>query len=383
MKKIWISPPHLTGNEVIYIQEALNSNWIAPMGPENDLFENEIVTYTGARHAVSLSSATAALHLALLALNIGVDDIVLCSTFTFAASANPITYLKAIPVFIDSEPNGWNLCPDALETAIKYFIKIGKKPKAIIGVHIYGMPMELDVLMALSEQYEIPLIEDAAEALGSTYKGQKLGSFGKMSIISFNGNKIITTSGGGMLLSFDEKMIQKARFLASQAKNNMPYYSHSAVGYNYGMSNILAGVGRAQLEAIDSRVIQRRANFEFYQRSLAHLPGISFQKETEKGYSNRWLTCIQIDPTLTQGITPQNIMTMLAANQIETRLTWKPLHQQPVFKGSFYFGSDVAEKLFQNGLCLPSGSDLSENDLQRVCAEIIFVFKQKDLPVSQ
>ncbi len=262
----------------------MTHNWIAPLGPNVDAFEEELANYVGVNHSVALSSGTAALHLALIMAGVGQGDIVICPTFTFAASANPIVYLKATPVFIDSENLTWNLCPDVLEEAIKYYIKKGKKPKAIIGVHIYGMPMQLNEILFLCEKYEIPFIEDAAEALGSSYQGKKLGSFGKMSIISFNGNKIITTSGGGALLSNDPVIIKKAKFLASQAKDEAPHYQHSEIGYNYRLSNICAGIGRAQLEVIDERVESRRANFDFYKKELGKLPGISFQNEPSGFY---------------------------------------------------------------------------------------------------
>lgn len=363
MKKIWLSPPHMSGQEMKYIQEALDSNWVAPLGPNVDAFELELAKYVDVDHSVALSSGTAALHLALILLNIQQGDIVICPTFTFAASANPIVYLKATPVFIDSENLTWNLCPDVLEETIRYYIKKGKKPKAIIGVHIYGMPMQLNEILFLCKKYEIPFIEDAAEALGSSYQGKKLGSFGQMSIISFNGNKIITTSGGGALLSNDPVIIKKAKFLASQAKDDAPYYQHSEIGYNYRLSNICAGIGRAQLEVIDERVESRRANFNFYKKELGKLPGFSFQNEPPGFISNRWLTCILIHPELSNGITPDKIRLYLEAKNIESRPLWKPLHLQPAFKEAPYFGGNVAEKLFGRGICLPSGSSLSEKDL--------------------
>lgn len=383
MKKIWLSPPHMSGNEMKYIQEAFDSNWVAPLGPNVDDFEQEIANYVGVNHSVALSSGTAALHLALILLGIQPGDIVICPTFTFAASANPIVYLKATPVFIDSESLTWNICPDILEEAIKYHIKKGKKPKAIIGVHIYGMPMQLNEILFLCQKYEIPLIEDAAEALGSSYHGKKLGSFGKMSIFSFNGNKIITTSGGGALLSGDPLIIKKAKFLASQAKDEAPHYQHSEIGYNYRLSNICAGIGRAQLEVIDNRVKSRRDNFDFYRKELGSLPGISLQNEPPVFFSNRWLTCILIDPKLSEGINPDKIRLFLEAKNIESRPLWKPLHLQPVFKDAPYFGGNVAEKLFERGLCLPSGSSLCEEDLLFICKNIreTILKSQKTLPI--
>ncbi|GLU55080.1 DegT/DnrJ/EryC1/StrS family aminotransferase [Dyadobacter frigoris] len=374
MKKIWLSPPHMSGKELKYIQEAFDSNWIAPLGPNVDAFEQELANYVGLNNAVALSSGTSALHLALIMAGVGPGDIVICPTFTFAASANPIVYLKATPVFIDSENLTWNLCPDILEKTIKHYIKKGKKPKAIIGVHIYGMPMQLNETLLLCEKYEIPFIEDAAEALGSSYNGKKLGSFGKISIISFNGNKIITTSGGGALLSNDPIIIKKAKFLASQAKDDAPYYQHSEIGYNYRLSNICAGIGKAQLEVIDNRVKSRRANFDFYRKELGSLSGISFQNEPPDFFSNRWLTCILIDPKLSEGVNPDKIRLHLEAKNIESRHLWKPLHLQPVFKDVPYFGGNVAEGLFERGLCLPSGSSLSEEDLLFICENIKSLF---------
>ncbi|MCF0057787.1 DegT/DnrJ/EryC1/StrS aminotransferase family protein [Dyadobacter sp. CY356] len=370
MKKIWLSPPHMSGKELKYIQEAFDSNWIAPLGPNVDAFEEALAHYVGMNHSVALSSGTAALHLALIMADVGPGDIVICPTFTFAASANPIVYLKATPVFIDSENLTWNLCPDVLEEAIKHYIKKGKKPKAIIGVHIYGMPMQLTKILSLCEKYEITFIEDAAEALGSSYHGKKLGSFGQMSIISFNGNKIITTSGGGALFSNDPAIIKKAKFLASQAKDDAPHYQHSEIGYNYRLSNISAGIGRAQLEVIEERVKSRRLNFDFYKKELEKLPGISFQNEPSGFISNRWLTCILIDPKLSSGISPDKIRLHLETKNIESRPLWKPLHLQPVFKDAPYFGGNLAEKLFERGICLPSGSSLSKEDLLFICENI-------------
>jgi dTDP-4-amino-4,6-dideoxygalactose transaminase len=298
MKRIWLSPPHQSGKEMEYIQDALVSNYLAPLGPHVDAFEIGLCNYIDIKDIAALSSGTAALHLALILLGVSPGDVVICPTFTFAASVNPILYQKATPVFIDSEELTWNICPDTLEQAILYYINKGKKPKAIIGVHIYGMPVQLNEVLTLCKKYEIPFIEDAAEALGSSYQGKKLGSFGQMGILSFNGNKIITTSGGGALLSNDECIIKKAKFLASQAKDEAPYYQHSEIGYNYRLSNISAAIGVAQLEVIEERVKSRRANFDFYKKALSKLPGISFQNEPPGCYSNRWLTCILIDMEL-------------------------------------------------------------------------------------
>jgi dTDP-4-amino-4,6-dideoxygalactose transaminase len=374
MKKIWLSPPHQSGKELKYIQDALNSNYLAPLGPYVDAFERNLSSYVGVNHAAALSSGTAALHLALILLGIGPGDVVICPTFTFAASANPILYQKATPVFIDSEELTWNICPDVLEQAIKYYINKGKKPKAIIGVHIYGMPLQLNEVLSLCTKYEIPFIEDAAEALGSSYEGKKLGSFGQIGILSFNGNKIITTSGGGALLSNDESLIKKARFLASQAKDEALHYQHSEIGYNYRLSNISAAIGVAQLEVIEERVKSRRANFDFYKKTLSKLPGISFQHEPLDSYSNRWLSCILIDPKLSGEITWEHIHRNLAKQNIESRPLWKPLHLQPVFKDALYFGGNVADGLFEQGICLPSGSGLDEEDLSHVCKSIMFLY---------
>lgn len=366
MNKIWLSSPHLSGHEQKYVQEAFAANWIAPLGPNVDGFEQDLCDYTGTKHAAALSSGTAALHLALVMLGVGPNDVVLCQSFTFAASANPIAYQGAVPVFVDSEPDTWNMCPNALETAIKAEKAKGKKVKAVIAVHLYGMPAKMREIQELCRLHDIPLIEDAAEALGATYHGQKMGSFGLLNVLSFNGNKIITTSGGGALLSDNESLIQKARFLATQARDNAPHYQHSEIGYNYRLSNICAGIGRGQMEVIDERVAQRRANFAFYTRELATIEGISFQPEAEGSYSNRWLSCFVIDPLQTGGVTREDIRLALAAENIEARPLWKPMHLQPVFAGAPYYGGKVAEKLFQDGLCLPSGSNLTEEDLGRV-----------------
>ncbi|MDQ6478767.1 aminotransferase class I/II-fold pyridoxal phosphate-dependent enzyme [Dyadobacter sp. LHD-138] len=366
MEKIWLSPPHPGGNELKYIQQALGSNYIAPLGPHVDAFEQKLANYMGISHATALSSGTAGLHLALKILDIGPGDIVICPTFTFAASANPIVYLGATPAFVDSEETTWNICPNALEGTINHFIKKGKRPKAVIGVHIYGMPMQLGAILTICQKYEIPLIEDAAEALGSVYKHKKVGAFGVMSIVSFNGNKIITTSGGGALVSGNEFYTQRAKFLASQAKDEAPHYQHSEIGYNYRLSNICAAIGLAQLEVIGERVQQRRDNFAFYKRELGLIPGISFQNEPADCFSNRWLTCILIDPTANNGLNRESIRLLLEKENIESRPLWKPLHRQPVFKNAPYFGGNVADRLFETGICLPSGSGLKKEDLLRV-----------------
>jgi dTDP-4-amino-4,6-dideoxygalactose transaminase len=299
-------------------------------------------------------------------LGVGGDDVVICQSFTFSASANPIVYQGATPVFVDSEPDTWNICPDALETAIKSEKFKGKKVKAVIAVHLYGMPAKMQEIAEVCQRYDVPLIEDAAEALGSTYLDKKLGSFGLLNVLSFNGNKIITTSGGGALLSNDGNFIKKSRFLATQARDDAPHYQHSEIGYNYRLSNICAGIGRGQMEVIDERVTQRRSNFDFYQRELSAIEGITFQPEAEGSFSNRWLSCLVIDSEKMGGVTREDVRLKLAVQNIEARPLWKPMHLQPVFAGTPYYGGNVAETLFQAGLCLPSGSNLTEEDLGRV-----------------
>lgn len=366
---IWLSSPHMSGRERHYVQEAFDTNWVAPLGPNVDGFEQELGLTTGAGHVAALSSGTAALHLALVLLGVGPGDEVLCQSFTFAASANPILYQRATPVFVDSEPDSWNMCPDALEAALRDRLARGRRPKAVVAVDLYGMPAQWDRLTAICETYEVPLIEDAAEALGSTYGGRACGSFGQMSVLSFNGNKIITTSGGGALLSDNEGWIRKARFLATQARDPAPHYQHSETGYNYRMSNICAGIGRGQLEVLQERVTQRRANFDFYQRELGTLPGFSFLTEPEGYFSNRWLSCVTIDPAQA-GFSREDVRLTLAAQGIESRPLWKPMHQQPVFAQAPYTGSGVSDRLFDTGLCLPSGSNLNEDQRWQVVEHI-------------
>jgi dTDP-4-amino-4,6-dideoxygalactose transaminase len=376
-KKIWLSPPHMGGAEMTYIQQAFDSNWIAPIGPNVDAFEDALCTYTGSKYAVALSSGTAALHLALIIIGIQKGDIVLCQSLTFIASANPIAYLNAVPAFIDSELATWNICPEALETAIKFYLKIGKKPKAVIIVHLYGMPARLTEILFICRRYGIPMIEDAAEALGSTYKGKSLGTFGDIGILSFNGNKIITTSGGGAILSGNLEYIEKARFLSAHSKDPAPYYEHSQVGYNYRMSNICAGIGRGQMEVLTKRIDQRRTNFQVYKRFLKNVPGIFFQEEHPGAFSNRWLTAITIDQKVLKGVTNNKIQVELEYANIESRLLWKPMHLQPAFRHSDYFGQQNASNLFQLGLCLPSGSNLTKKEISNVAVEVLEVFKNK------
>ncbi|EMI9090653.1 pyridoxal phosphate-dependent aminotransferase [Bacillus cereus] len=368
-EKIYLSSPHMSGNEQKYIKDAFDSNWIAPLGPNVDEFERELASFVGAKGGAAVSSGTAAIHLALRLLNVQEGDTVFCSSFTFVASANPIVYLGAEPVFIDSEPETWNMSPQALARALHDADKAGKLPKAVILVHLYGQSAKLDEILSLCNHYDVPVIEDAAESLGSTYKGKASGTFGKFGIYSFNGNKIITTSGGGMLVSDDVEALEKVRFLATQARDPAPHYQHSQVGYNYRMSNILAGVGRGQLEVLEDRVRARRRIFNRYYEELSYIPGFCFMPELENTSSNRWLTTMLIDEK-ESGITIEKLLTGLAEENIEARPTWKPLHMQPLFKEVIFYShqkdNDVSRQLFQNGICLPSGSNMMAEDQQRV-----------------
>ena len=363
------------GTEQEFVKQAFDSNWVAPLGPNVDGFEGDLQQYTGSAHAAALSSGTAAIHLALIMLRVKPGDYVICQSLTFSATANPIAYLGAIPVFVDSEPDTWNICPEALEEALKKLTANGQKPKAILPVHLYGMPAKMDQIMAIAHKYDIPIVEDAAEALGSEINGRRCGSFGKLGILSFNGNKIITTSGGGALLSNDEALIQKARFLATQARDPATHYQHSHIGYNYRMSNVLAGIGRGQMQVLSERVRQRRANYDFYTKLLGEVPGISFLPEPEGYLSNRWLTTILVDPNKSGGITREHIRLALEAQKIESRPLWKPMHLQPVFQHHPYYGGKVAENLFDNGLCLPSGSNMTDEDRQRVAEVLLKMFE--------
>jgi len=374
-QKIWLSSPHMSGNEIKYIEEAFAENWVAPLGPNVDGFESDLVKYLDIKSVAALSSGTAALHLALIILEIKKDDEVLVSSFTFSATVNPVLYQCATPVFIDSEDDTWNMSPELLEKAIKDRISRGKKPKAIILVHLYGMPAKIKEIIQISEKYEIPLIEDAAEALGSTYKGKKLGTFGTFGILSFNGNKIITTSGGGALISDNENYIKQARFLATQARDEAPHYQHSQVGYNYRMSNIVAGIGRAQLEVIKQRVESRRNNNIFYKEIFREIEGVKLLEEPSEYYfSNFWLTTILIDKQKTGGISRETLRLAFEKENIESRPLWKPMHLQPVFKRYPKYLNGVSEKLFKIGLCLPSGSNLRDNDKQRIQSVIFKTF---------
>ena len=372
--KIWLSSPHMGGAEREFVTEAFDSNWVAPLGPNVNGLEEDIASFLNNDvHVAALSSGTAALHLALIMVGVQEGDEVICQSMTFSASANPIRYQRAIPVFIDSEKDTWNMDPDVLKEAIKDSITKGKKPKAIIPVHLYGMPAKMEEISAIAEDYDIAVIEDAAEALGSSISGKKCGTFGKMAILSFNGNKIITTSGGGALVARDKALIEKATFLATQARDPAPHYQHSEIGYNYRMSNICAGIGRGQMEVLAERVEQRRANFSFYKNVFKDIEGISFVEEPEGFYSNRWLTTILVDASKTGGVTREDIRLALEQENIESRPLWKPMHLQPVFQEFPYYGGRVAEDLFENGLCLPSGSNLSKEDLGRVveCVKVV------------
>ncbi|QJB32372.1 aminotransferase class I/II-fold pyridoxal phosphate-dependent enzyme [Chitinophaga oryzae] len=369
-EKIWLSSPHMGGQELEYVKEAFQSNWIAPLGPNVDGFENDLAKYTGSPFAAALSAGTAALHLALILLDVKSGDEVLCQSMTFSASANPIAYQGATPVFVDSEKDTWNIDPVLLEEAIKDRIAKGKKPKAIIPVHLYGMPAKMAEILAVAAKYEIPVVEDAAEALGSLYQGKACGTLGELGILSFNGNKIITTSGGGALIGSNGDQIKKARFLATQARDNAPHYEHTHIGFNYRMSNICAGIGRGQMQVLDDRVEKRRRNFDYYVKELAGVPGISFLQEPEGSVSNRWLSTILVNPKESGGVSRETIRLALEKENIESRPLWKPMHMQPVFSGAPAYVNGVSEKLFEDGLCLPSGSNLTIQQLESIVANI-------------
>ncbi|MGF9768957.1 aminotransferase class I/II-fold pyridoxal phosphate-dependent enzyme [Bacillus albus] len=379
-KKIYLSPPHMSGNELKYINEAFEQNWIAPLGPNVDIFEEQIAKYIGVKSAAAVSAGTAAIHLALQILGVGRGDSVFCSSLTFAASANPIVYQGAEPVFIDSELDTWNMSPAALEAAFKDAETIGKLPKAVIVVHLFGQSAKMDEIMSICNKYNVPVIEDSAESLGTTYKGKQTGSFGEFGIFSFNGNKIITTSGGGMLVSNDEIAIQKARFLSTQARDPAVHYEHSHIGFNYRMSNIIAGVGRAQLEVINDRVKARRDIFSRYKEELGEIPGITFMPEFKDAVPNRWLSACLIDEDVI-GITYLDIIEALTSENIEARPIWKPLHKQPVFEGTKYYThsqtENISEKLFSQGLCLPSGSSMTKEEQKKVIEVIQSVVVSK------
>ena len=376
--KIWLSSPHIGNNELNYVNEAFETNWIAPLGPHVNAFELALQVETKSSHAAALSSGTSALHLALILLGVKAGDIIFCQSMTFSASANPIAYQGAIPVFIDSEKDTWNIDPYLLRKALEEAKQNEKMPKAIIPVHLYGMPAKMDEIISIANEFGVPVIEDAAEALGSNINNNPCGNFGEFGVLSFNGNKIITTSGGGALLSQNAEMIEKARFLSTQARDAAPHYQHSEIGYNYRMSNVLAGIGRGQLEVLKDRVSSRRNNFERYKDffSTYNKTGfnIQFQEEPTGYFSNRWLTCIIVDPKNNKGLTREVIRLAMDEENIETRPLWKPMHQQPIFANSKSYLNGVADKLFENGLCLPSGSNLIENEFERIfnCFDNIF-----------
>lgn len=419
MKRIYLSSPHMGGHELDYVNDAFDKNWIAPLGENVNKFEKDLQEYTGRKQAAVVTSGTAAIHLGLILCGVKPGDEVICQSFTFAASANPIVYQGATPVFVDSESDTWNMDPDLLEEAIISRLQVDdedkfpadplttdapagssanpapvrqtvsggqtKLPKAIVVVHLYGMPAKMDRILQIAAKYDIPVIEDAAESLGSVYKDRKCGSLGNLSVLSFNGNKIITTSGGGALLGDDEKLIQKSRFLATQARDDAPHYQHSEVGYNYRMSNIVAGIGRGQMKVLDERVEARRANHQFYFDNLGKSwlqdsmkekmngvspTGIYFLKEPEDVYSNRWLTAVIVNPDEMGGITREDIRIELEKENIECRPLWKPMHMQPLYESYPFYGNGVSEMLFEYGLCLPSGSNMTDEDRNRVLKAI-------------
>ncbi len=376
--KIWLSSPHMGGNEQRFVNEAFDTNWVAPLGPNVTGFENDLEHYiSNNTHVAALSSGTAAIHLGLVLLGVQAGDEVICQSFTFSASANPILYQGASPVFVDSESETWNICPLALEEAIIDRIAIGKKPKAIIAVHLYGMPFKVEEIKAVAAKYQIPILEDSAEALGSTYKGQKCGTFGDLGVLSFNGNKIITTSGGGALVASSKELKEKAVFFATQSRDHAPHYQHSEIGYNYRLSNICAGIGRGQMEVLDQHIQLRRAMNTFYSEYFREINGITvFEEPNGDYYSNHWLSAITVDPSKTKGKTREDLRLALERENIECRPLWKPMHLQPIFENCPYYGGKVAEQLFENGLCLPSGSNLNESDKVRLRKALDEFFKE-------
>jgi dTDP-4-amino-4,6-dideoxygalactose transaminase len=367
--KIWLSSPHMGGNEQQFVNEAFETNWVAPLGPNVTGFETDLEAFLGSDSQIAaLSSGTAAIHLGLILLDVQAGDEVICQSFTFSASANPILYQGATPVFVDSEEETWNMCPIALEEAIINRIEKGKKPKVIIAVHLYGMPFKVKEIRAVANKYQIPILEDSAEALGSTYHGQKCGTFGDIGILSFNGNKIITTSGGGALVTNSKEIKEKTVFLATQARDNAPHYQHSHIGYNYRLSNISAGIGRGQMQVLEKHIGLRRSMHQFYYDYFETIEGVTVLKESNENiYSNHWLSCIVLDANIL-GKTAEDLRLALEAENVESRPLWKPMHLQPIFEKYPYFGKSVSEKLFANGLCLPSGSNLGNFDRQRITA---------------
>ncbi|MCF8218609.1 MAG: aminotransferase class I/II-fold pyridoxal phosphate-dependent enzyme [Bacteroidales bacterium] len=369
-KQIWLSSPHMSGYEREMVEEAFDTNWIAPVGPHINAFEEELAQYLKQGKVAVLSSGTAAIHLALIMLDVKSGDEVLVSSLTFSGSVNPVVYQGAVPVFVDSEKETWNMDPQLLEEAINDRIKKGKKPKAIVTVHLYGMPAKMDEITAIAKKYEIPLIEDAAESIGSEYKGQKTGSFGEISILSFNGNKIITTSGGGALVSRNEEYVKLAKKLSTQARDEAPHYQHSMIGYNYRMSNVLAGIGRGQMKVLDERVNQRRRINQFYRELLEGYSHIEFLNEPRGHYSNYWLTTILMRDEENSQKPREYLRTELQKHKIECRPLWKPMHLQPVFMDYPAYTNGTSEELFDVGLCLPSGTNMSDEDLQRISSRV-------------
>lgn len=382
--KVWLSSPHMGGNELKYINEAFDTNWIAPLGPNVDGFEQDLEVFLNENVKVAaLSSGTAALHLALIECNVDHGDEVICQSMTFSASANPIAYLGATPIFIDSEKDTWNMCPVALQEAIEDRILKGKKPKAIIVVNLYGMPAKMNEILSIAEEYDIPVIEDAAESLGSKYKGRACGTFGRFGILSFNGNKIITTSGGGALVCHSQEDKDKAVFLSTQARDNAPHYQHSHIGYNYRMSNISAGIGRGQMEVLNERIKGRRKMHDFYSEICKNIEGVKlFTEPSPDFYSNHWLSVVTIDESISLK-TREELRLAFFEDDIESRPIWKPMHLQPVFEDAPYYGEKVAETLFGNSLCLPSGSNLSDEDRDRIEKVMTEVLSEKKYSVSR
>ncbi len=366
--KIWLSSPHMGGAERDFVKQAFDTNWVAPLGPNVNGFEKDLEDYQGENvHVAALSSGTAAIHLALVQAGVTAGDEVICQSFTFCGTTNPVLYLGATPVMVDSEPDTWNMCPQALKNAIEDRIAKGKKPKAILAVHLYGMPYKVDEIHAFAKAYSIPVIEDSAEALGSSFKGRKCGTFGDYGILSFNGNKIITTSGGGAMVCPTKEVKEKTVFLATQARDNAPHYQHSEIGYNYRLSNISAGIGRGQMQVLDKHIDLRRAMHDFYVDIFKDVSGITvFSEPNEEYYSNHWLSAILVDPEKTNGITREDLRLAFEKENIESRPLWKPMHMQPLYKNYPFYGTGVCEKLFKNGLCLPSGSNLTESDRKRI-----------------
>lgn len=361
-KKIWLSSPHMSeeGYERQFVEEAFASNWVAPLGPNVNAFEKELADMVGAGHAAALTSGTAAIHLALKLAGVDEGDIVLCPSLTFSATANPIIYQNALPVFIDSDERSWNMDPRALEEALG---KYGDRVKAVLVVHLYGLSADMDKIMSICDKYQVPVIEDAAESLGAYYKGRPTGTIGNFGVFSFNGNKIITTSGGGMLVSKDEESIKKARFWSTQSRDPARHYQHSELGFNYRMSNVLAGIGRGQLKVLEKRVAKKKYIFDYYKRELSHLGGVGFMPTNEWNTPNFWLSVM----TLQGSIRPLQVMEALERENIESRPVWKPMHMQPFFADYDYIGGDVSEGLFKNGVCLPSDTKMTDEDLERIC----------------